>query len=51
MPGTGAEYGHVGRLRGGDLLTPFYPAIGNFEIQLIFYTDKLSLYFSPPAKT
>ncbi|XP_046656100.1 N-acetylated-alpha-linked acidic dipeptidase 2-like [Daphnia pulicaria] len=27
MPGTGAEYGHVGRLRGGDLLTPFYPAI------------------------
>lgn len=27
MPGTGAEYGHVGRLRGGDLLTPYYPAI------------------------
>lgn len=28
MPSTGAEYGHVGHLRGGDLLTPFYPAIG-----------------------
>ncbi len=34
MPGTGAEYGHVGRLRGGDLLTPFYPAIGNNGFQL-----------------
>lgn len=35
MPGTGAEYGHVGRLRGGDLLTPFYPAIGNRVVEII----------------
>lgn len=27
LPGMGVEYGHVGRSRGGDLLTPFYPAI------------------------
>lgn len=40
MPGTGAEYGHVGRLRGGDLLTPFYPAIG------ISGTMNHRLYFS-----
>lgn len=41
LPGKGTEYGHVGRLRGGDLLTPFYPAIGN--ITLVFNCYRTSL--------
>lgn len=38
MPGTGAEYGYVGRLRGGDLLTPYYPAIStSITIYIVSY--------------
>lgn len=32
MPGKGAEYGLVSRPKDGDLLTPFYPALGNEEL-------------------
>ena len=40
MPSTGAQFGTV-RLSDGDLMTPFYPSIGN--VHSIIYGTILSL--------